>query len=128
MSGQSRRAHQRIKDDRRVCRAQLKGASGGSVELSVIDMGAGGAALCGAKDTSRIPQLPGDGFGKGHIKFRIPSGTKNKTYKTVDVGPFEVVRQWGRGPGEDAGIAVRFMKPHEDYLRLLGDQKFLSVL
>jgi hypothetical protein len=91
-------------------------------------MSAGGAALCGVRDTSRIPQVGGDGPGKGQIKFRIPTGPKNKTYKTVDVGPFEVVRQWGRGPGEDAGIAVKFTKPHDDYLQLLGDQSFLSVL
>jgi hypothetical protein len=128
MNEDPRRAHQRVKDDKRVCRARLDEASGGSIELSVIDMSAGGAALCGAKDTSHVPSTSAGRLSRGFISFKIPSTAKGKASRTVDIGPYEVVRDWGRGPGEDAGIAVRFTTPSKDWLKLMDGKQFQARL
>ena len=128
MSADPRRAHPRFKDDRRVCRARLEEETGGTVELTVIDMSAGGAALCGLKDTSSIPNVPHGRLKRGHISFKVPSTVKGKTAKSVDIGTYDVVREWPRGLGNDAGVAVRFNKPRKEWLKLLEDQRFLATL
>ncbi len=128
MNGRATRAHERYKDDRRVCRATLEDQSGGSIELSVIDMSAGGAALCGVGDTSHAPRASSKPLTKGRIKFAVPSTGKRKTTKTIDVGTYEVVREWSRGLGSDAGIAVMFPKARRGWVSLFDDHRFLTSL
>ncbi len=130
MDDESRRAHERFKDDQRVCRAVLEEASGGSTELSIIDMSAGGAALCDVGDSTRTPRVSGRSLTKGHIKIKVPSTSKRKSTKrkTVDVGTYEVVREWPRGLGDDAGIAVKFTKPRQGWLKTMAEQRVLTSL
>ena len=128
VDGLFRREFKRIKDDQRACRALLEDDSGESIELSVIDMGAGGAALAGADDTSGIPQLGGERLATGRIKISLPSLGKRKGTKIVDVGEYEVVREWDRGLGPDAGIAVQFRKPRSAWIKLMADDRLGDAL
>ncbi|MBN1346740.1 MAG: hypothetical protein JXQ73_28880 [Phycisphaerae bacterium] len=124
------RTQRRFKDDERVCRALLEDESGASAELSVIDVSTDGAALTGAKDTTKIPRAGRQAITRGTIKLRVPSTAKKKNpgTKVVDVGPYEVVREWARGLGDDAGIAVRFPKPRAAWVKLMQDERFTSSL
>ncbi len=128
MDEQSRRAHQRFKDDQRVCRAELEDESGKSVKLSVIDLSTGGAALCGARDTSAIPKASRKPLTTGRVSFTVPSFGKRKATKTVKVGTYEVVREWPRGLGDDAGIAVRFPTPNKSWVKLMEDPRLPTAL
>lgn len=128
VDGLFRREFERFKDDQRACRALLEDDSGESIELSVIDIGAGGAALAGEDDTSEAPRLDGERLTTGRIKMSLPSLGKRKGTKIVDVGEYEVVREWGRGLGPDAGIAVRFCKPRSAWIKLMADERLADAL
>ncbi len=128
MSADPRRAHPRFKDDRRVCCARLEEETGGTLELDVIDMSAGGAALCGLRSTRNIANLPHGQLKRGHVSFSVPSTAKGKALKMVDVGSYEVVREWPPNLGNDAGIAIRFRKPRKEWTKLIADERFLASL
>lgn len=128
MDGQNRRKHGRLKDDYRLCRATLDDVSGDSVELAVIDMGAGGAALCDAQDSSRTPRGSNGSLTQGRVKMCVPSPAKRNANRTVKVGSYHVVREWPTGPGDDAGIAVRFDKVRSEWKKLLDSKSFAHAL
>jgi hypothetical protein len=118
------RAHDRFKDDRRVCRATLEDGGGKSVKLSVIDISAEGAALTGVKDTSTSPRIRKKPLTQGRMKISVPSMGKRDGTKIIDVGDYEVVREWPRGLGDDAGLAVTFPKPRKAWVEHVADERF----
>ncbi len=128
MAVHSRRAHKRFKDDRRVCRAILEDESGRSAHLSVIDFAEGGAALTALRDTSRVPGAGGKPITKGRARMIVPSAGARKTTRTVEVGDYEVVRSWPRGLGDDAGVAVRFLRPRKAWRDIVSDDKLEARL
>lgn len=99
-----------------MLRAQLQDQSGDATELSVIDICAGGAALCGTESTWNMPRGSISGFSRGTIQIRTPTAPDG--HKTVPVGSYEVVRQWSPGPGPDAGIALKFNYITKEWLEL----------
>ncbi len=128
MDRDPRRAYPRFKDDRRVCRAFLEETSGETVELNVIDMSIGGAALCHVNDARKVPKTAEGALNRGRLKMRLPSLAGGKRKRNLDVGDYKVVRRWPTGPGPEAGIAVKFTKPLSGWVKALEDERLAESL
>lgn len=128
MDRDPRRAHPRFKDDRRICRAFLEETSGETVELNVIDMSVGGAALCNAVDSRKVPKTSEGALNRGRLKMRLPSVAGGNRKRNIVVGDYKVIRRWPTGPGPEAGIALRFAKPLAGWVKALEDERFPQTL
>jgi hypothetical protein len=106
----------------------LTDETGGSANLGVIDVSAGGAALCNKKDGSQVPRGKKGPLTKGRIKMRVPALSRRNAKRDVTVGTYHVVRDWSPGPGDEAGVAIRFDDVRSEWKKLLANERFAHTL